>query len=148
MRRIRACAVFCLLVCAAVPSAAGAATSEQSMVAELNAARAANDRPALKVSPALAGSAAGYAGWMMRRSAFGHRSPLPVAPGFAFRGEILAMRSGTGPMVAPTVRLWLDSPGHRAAMLDPRYTWVGVGRAAGHFGGRATTIWVAHFGRR
>jgi uncharacterized protein YkwD len=85
---------------------------------------------------------------MMRRNAFGHRSPLPVARGFALRGEILAMRSGTGPMVAPTVRLWLGSPGHRAAVLDPRFNWVGVGRAEGRFGGRATTIWVAHFGRR
>ncbi|MGI8440055.1 MAG: CAP domain-containing protein [Thermoleophilaceae bacterium] len=148
MRRLRACAVVCLLVCAAVPSAAVAATSEDSMVAELNAARAAHDRPALKVSPALGASAEGYAGWMMRSNAFGHRSPLPVPRGFALRAEILALRSGTGPMVVPTVRLWLDSPGHRAAMLDPRYEWVGVGRAKGRFGGRTTTIWVAHFGRR
>jgi len=149
MRRLRACAAVCLLLaCVAGPTSAEAATSEELMTAEINAARAAHDRPALNPSPALAASAEGYAGWMMRRDAFGHRSPTPVAGDFAFKGEILAMRSGTRPNVAPTVRMWLDSPGHRAAILNPGFDWVGVGRAQGRFGGREATIWVAHLGRR
>ncbi len=149
MRRLRACAAVCLLLtCLAVPTAADADTSEELMTAEINAARAAHDRPALDVSPALTASADDYAGSMMRRDVFGHRSPLPVAGDFDYKGEILALRSGTRPNVAPTVRMWLDSPGHRAAMLDPRFDWIGVGRAQGRFGGREATIWVAHFGRR
>ncbi len=149
MRRLRARAVVCLLLaCSALPATAEAATDEELMTSEINAARAAHDRPALNVSPALAASADDYAGWMMRRDVFGHRSPLPVAGDFSFKGEILAIRSGARPNVAPTVRMWLDSPGHRAAMLDPRFDWVGVGRAEGRFGGRAATIWVAHFGKR
>ena len=141
--------IVCLLACLILaPASAVAASPEELMAAELNDARAALGRPALSVSPALTGSAEEYAATLGRRGVFTHGSPLAVAGDFGQKGEILALRSGDRPMVAPTVRAWLASPGHRAIVLDPDYRWVGVGRALGRFDGRTSTVWVGHFGRR
>lgn len=45
--------------------------------------------------------------------------------------------------------LWLESPGHRENILDPRWKQWGAGRALGPFQGTsAAHIWVMHFGFR
>ncbi len=149
MRRAVPWAVVCLLASLMLlPASAVAASPEELMTAALNEAREGLGRPALSVSPALTASAEDYAATLGRRGTFAHGSPLAVGGDFEQKGEILALRGGDRPAVAPTVRAWLASSGHRAILLDPDYRWVGVGRAQGRFNGRSATVWVAHFGRR
>jgi uncharacterized protein YkwD len=40
---------------------------------------------------------------------------------------------GSGPLGTPrrVVRGWMESPGHRAALLEPRFVEVGIGVAQG-----------------
>jgi len=149
MRRAVPRAVICLLACLILlPASAQAASPEELMATELNQTRAAFGRPELSVSQALTGSAEDYAAALGRHGSFAHGSPIAVAGDFRQKAEILALRGGDRPSVAPTVRAWLASPGHRTILLDPDYDWVGVGRAQGRFGGRWATVWVVHFGRR
>ena len=43
-----------------------------------------------------------------------------------------------------TVRMWMNSPGHRTNLLSPRFRWVGVGSASD--GGCDATVVTADFG--
>lgn len=45
------------------------------------------------------------------------------------------------------VQEWMDSPGHRANILNNKYTEVGVAVGRGMFEGRMTWLAVQHFGR-
>ena len=83
---------------------------------------------------------------MMRSDYFGHMSRIPVASRWAGRRDArLAQRLAA--VAARAVRQWMGSPPHRAVLLSWRFTRIGVGRARGHYGARAT-MWVAHVGRR
>jgi uncharacterized protein YkwD len=49
--------------------------------------------------------------------------------------------------------LWMGTPEHKAAILDPRWRVIGIGavhsaRAPGKYGGRATTVITTDFGSR
>lgn len=44
------------------------------------------------------------------------------------------------------VQAWMDSPGHRANILNSKYTEIGVAVARGMYEGRQTWIGVQHFG--
>lgn len=44
------------------------------------------------------------------------------------------------------VQAWMDSPGHRANILNTRYTEIGVGILKGSYQGRSTWLAVQHFG--
>ena len=44
------------------------------------------------------------------------------------------------------VQAWMDSPGHRANILNTKYTEIGVAVAKGMYEGRQTWIGVQHFG--
>ena len=47
------------------------------------------------------------------------------------------------PPGAPS-QMWMNSPGHRANLLNPRYRWVGAGSASD--GGCDTTVVTADYG--
>ena len=49
-------------------------------------------------------------------------------------GEDLAWSPGRHPAPKTIVRAWLQSPQHRALLLDCRFSRVGIGIAAGQFG--------------
>ncbi len=123
---------------------AGLSAAEQQVVSEINAFRAENGLPPLKVSPNLSRAAA----WMVEdmaakgyfshtdslgRSAFTRVQQCGYASGGA--GENLAM----GFSASTVVSAWKGSTmGHREAMLSPMWTVVGVGNAGGY--------WAADFG--
>jgi uncharacterized protein YkwD len=97
-----------------------------------NAARARGGAPPLGLDAELSAVAQAYAEDMARRGFFGHVSPKGRtftdrmrAPGIAFRaaGEDLAGNLSAAAAVAS----WMDSPGHRANILNPAYTRLGVG---------------------
>jgi uncharacterized protein YkwD len=63
-------------------------------------------------------------------------------------GENIAWGSGSLGSVHSIFKAWMNSPGHRAAILSPAYRDLGIGLVTGRFEGRAgVAIWVQHFGK-
>jgi uncharacterized protein YkwD len=119
------------------------------MVAKVNQTRARNGLRPLHISRALNSSASRFAGSLMRRGVLAHRSSgVSAGAGFSRLGEALALTSGRRLSVSNTVRMWLNSPSHRAVVLTRSMNLVGVGVARGRFHGRRATIWVLQTGRR
>lgn len=106
--------------------------------------------PPLQVSRKLNDAAAGHARDMAKRKYFEHQGSDGTQPrdrvsraGYAFRltGENIAF----GPESAEEVVAgWLDSPGHCANIMEPRFRDIGVGLATGPK--RGQIYWVQSFG--
>ena len=89
----------------------------------------------------------------MRRNFFDHEDPRGRKPADRVTSagvswtrvtENLAMNSGMDDPVASAVQGWMESPGHRANILDPAVTHTGVGIAEDEDGGYAfTQLFVA-----
>ncbi|MFF1482154.1 CAP domain-containing protein [Streptomyces sp. NPDC058301] len=97
----------------------------------------------------LATAAQAYSADMAARGFYSHTSPEGLEPwdraraaGAAHRGigENIACGQRTA---AEVVEGWMNSPGHRANILKPDFTHIGVGFAGG---GRAGTYWTQLFG--
>ena len=107
----------------------------------------------LAVDPALARAARSYTATMLRTGVFSHgdmyaRLSRSGAAGPMY-GENLAW--GTGPYATArhVVRGWMDSPGHRANLLRPGWTRIGLGALKGTFEGyRGATVFTADFAGR
>ena len=110
----------------------------------MNAERTARGLGPLQAEPRLGRVAAGYARQMVRGRFFDHTSPggstmLARIKATSYLrnvgswsvGENLAW--GTGVLATPraTVRAWMQSPDHRANLLDRHFADVGIGVAAG-----------------
>lgn len=89
---------------------------------------------------------------MLKNSYFAHTSPAGVTPwkwfdqagyDYVYAGENLAIDFSTAEGVHEA---WMNSPGHRANILNPRYRDIGIAVVSGEFQGRTTTIVVQHFG--
>jgi uncharacterized protein YkwD len=142
-------AMFAVLVCGAALAAPAAVPADgnelrQRMLEVVNTARAGHGLAPFHGSPSLHGSAGRYAAWMLRSGHFGHLSRIRASGRFSTLGEALAWHSGRQPLVHATVRRWMQSPPHRALILNRAFHWLGAGMA--HGGGK--TAWVLHFGGR
>ena len=151
MKRLRlpiAISLLCACAFAAAPAAAPAATaySGDQMMDAINYARAGGGLRPLKRSRRLIRSTRARAALMMRADFFAHPSRLRV-PTFDRVGEILELHGGRRPRMGRTIRLWLNSYGHRAVMLSSRYRRIGAARAVGRYQGDRATIWVVRFGK-
>ena len=142
MNAKRAAAVASLAAVSAVPMAPPARGSTASrMVDRINSARAARGLRALRTSQAVNRASHRWASFLIRRDFLGHTS-LRAAK---VKGEVIEMHSGSSSKVNRTVRAWLNSPGHRAILLSPRFHRIGVGKSTGNFQGIRATIWVGRF---
>jgi uncharacterized protein YkwD len=64
-------------------------------------------------------------------------------------GETLAMLGGCGHRAArKIVRMWMNSPPHRAVLLSGSYRRVGIGSRTGNLGGNRTCVVTADFGSK
>jgi uncharacterized protein YkwD len=64
-------------------------------------------------------------------------------------GETLAMVGGCGRKAAGRiVRMWMNSPGHRAILLSSSYRKVGLGKRTGDLRGSRACLVTADFGSR
>ncbi len=63
---------------------------------------------------------------------------------YTFAGENLAMNFSDA---EDAVQAWMDSPTHRANILNANYRDIGVAVVVGKINGRQTTLVVQHFGR-
>jgi stress response protein SCP2 len=119
------------------------------VVAATNVERARHGLSALTVDARLAAAAQAHSDDMVRRDFFAHANPdgqqvwdRAVAQGYAYRKVAENIAAGQR-SAAEVVRGWMDSPGHRANILDGELTQIGVGHAMG--GGYGTT-WTQVFG--
>lgn len=125
---------------------ATAATTATRLVQALNAARAAHGVAPLRSGAALTRAARSHSSDMLENQYFDHgdfagRMTEFHVPGTRM-GENLMWGSGQWARAAAVVRAWLGSPEHRANMLDPRFTHIGVGVVRGTFLGTANAMVV------
>ena len=104
----------------------------------VNRVRARHGLPPLVPAPVLIQVARAHSEDMVRRHYFDHQDPdgrraadRVTASGIKWSkvSENLAMNSGMDDPVAQAVEGWMESPGHRANILDPVVTHTGVGLA-------------------
>lgn len=123
-----------------------------ALVEYTNAERTPIAKP-LAVSPLLEKAARLKAEDMAAKGYFSHVSPEGLTPWYWFgqagyrfsrAGENLAVNFTDSQDV---VRAWLDSPTHRANLLNENYTEIGIGIAKGLYRERETIFIVQLFGR-
>lgn len=139
----------------ATPATLSPGQIETALVVAMNRVRTAQGRVPLRVVATLARPARGQSRYLVSARLLDHDSPdgspfwtRLVAAGFPrnhMMAENLALVSGCGPDAAGrTVRMWMNSPAHRANLLNPRMRWVGAGAASSK--GCGTTVLTADFG--
>jgi uncharacterized protein YkwD len=158
-------AASCLLAALSVPSLSTATadakprvdSKERAIVRAINRQRAKHGLAKVRSSRRLA-RAADYHSWeMLDANYFAHES-RDGGP-FAERvrryarhrslGETLAMLGGCGKGSARrVVRMWMESPGHRAILLSGAYRRVGLGKRTGDLGGSRACVVTADFGSK
>ncbi|MEU4893106.1 CAP domain-containing protein [Streptomyces sp. NPDC044780] len=119
------------------------------VIAGTNAERAAARLAPLAPDPRLTAAAQAHSDDMVGRDFSSHTGPEGHQPWDRARAAGAAHR-GIGENIAcgqrspaEVVRGWMDSPGHRANILKPDFTHIGVGYATGS---RAGTYWTQVFG--
>jgi len=119
-----------------------------------NEARTKNNLPPLKENQLLNQSAYLKAKEMLELQYFAHESPSgkklenwlsEVGYSYLIAGENLAM--GNFPSEKILVDAWLQSPGHRENILNPRFDEIGVAVLKGNFQGKETLLAVAHYAK-
>jgi len=118
-----------------------------------NDARKTADVPELAMSPLLAKAAELKAEDMAAKGYFSHNSPEGLTPWywfgqvgykFAYAGENLAVNFFD---TADVNNAWMDSPLHRANILNKYFTEIGIGTAKGIYQDRESVFIVELFGR-
>ena len=169
---IVAATVACSLVPAAAASACAGSRSRPSPASLERAIRAtvclineARGRPRARRGcgprASLAKAAGAHSRDMVRHDFFAHDSPTGSTPKERIdragyfdgasswaMGETIAWGSGGRATPASIVRSWLNSPGHRAILLDGRYKDLGVGIALGAPGHGGGATFTGDFGAR
>jgi hypothetical protein len=124
-----------------------------AVVVELtNEERQGSELGTLRRNPILDTAAKLKADDMAKYSYFAHYSPMGVSPWYWFdlegynfihAGENLAVHFTDSSEI---VTAWMNSPGHRANILNGNYTEIGVGTAKGEYKGFPTVFVVQLFG--
>ena len=123
-------------------------------IARSHARRCGSERfapaPALNVSTKLNDAAAGHARDMLKKKYFDHRGsdgsqPKDRVLRAGYKSRLTGENIALGPESAEeVVDGWLDSPGHCANIMDPRFQDIGVAVASGKK--RGQIYWVQTFG--
>jgi len=153
-----ACAVVCC--CAALAwqpakaSAAGAGSldrAERKVIRIVNRIRAHHGLRRLKASRRLARAATNHTGDMLARDFLSHASSDGTAMSDRVRrytgakawvGESIAAISGRA-TARKAVRMWMNSPPHRAVLLSPSGRRIGVGKRRGNLGSARRAVFTA-----
>lgn len=134
--------------------ARGTFLSSSEVIKWTNIHREQNGLGSLGINTKLHKSALNKAKDMFNRQYFAHNSPsgegvagLVEDAGYEFIliGENLAL--GNFENEEELVKAWMDSPGHRANILNASYLEIGVGVIQGTFEDKSTWIAVQHFGK-
>jgi uncharacterized protein YkwD len=142
-----------------IPEAGRLGRAEATTLCLLNLERAGRGLAPFTADSRLHLAAARHSRDMAERDFYDHESPEGATPsqrmaavGYPLMGATAEnIHWGVGTRAAPVriVEDWMDSPGHRANILNPRLTLVGVGVADGaakpHTAGRAA-VYTTDFG--
>jgi uncharacterized protein YkwD len=120
----------------ASPSTAAPAALSAALLCAINVERAKHGLPALPADPRVQVAASGHALDMVRRRYFTHQRA--GGPSLSRRlkragwrggaaGEAIAYGCGTSATPLATLRMWLDSPPHRAILLGSGWSAAGIG---------------------
>jgi uncharacterized protein YkwD len=136
-----------------MPSAHDTAAVGGAIVCLINAIRTQYGLVPLRPLRSLNASAMGHSRDMMVHNYFGHNSLTGRTPAQRMMhmgapcsngcelGENIAWVSGAASTPAAVVQAWMNSPGHRANILDPVFHYEGLGVAEGPLDGQpATTV--------
>lgn len=114
------------------PLQSGLTADEKRAFDLMNADRIANDLPALKLNLDIVKVARTHGQDMINRNYFAHENPEGQSPfdrmraagiSFGYAGENLAINRS----VDAAEKAFMNSPGHRANILNSKYTEVGIG---------------------
>lgn len=134
-----------------VPGYNGAAVLPAILAVETNEYRGENNVKELALSPLLAAAANMKAADMAKRSYFSHIGPDGEKPwewikkvgyGYTYAGENLAIQFTESRDVT---NAWINSPTHRANLINEHFTETGIGTAEGIFDNKPTTFVVQFF---
>ena len=123
-----------------------------ALVDETNQNRIANNLPPLQINPLLQAAAQDKANDMATNGYFAHTSPAGLSPWYWFgkvgydyaaAGENLAVNFSDSQDV---MNAWMNSPEHRANILDANFTQIGMATAQGTYDGAPATYVVEEFG--
>ena len=127
----------------AKPSLVGATAAGQATICLLNRERAQHGLPPLRENSLLTAASLEHSQDMVRRRYFEHTAPdgrdvraRLRAVGYsrgrsASTGENIAYGFGRQSTPAAIVRIWMNSPSHRADILRPAFDEIGIGIATG-----------------
>jgi hypothetical protein len=125
----------------------------REIIVETNAARNANNLPPLKSNYELDLAAQEKLDDMIKNGYFAHTSPSGVTPWYWFKdvgysyttaGENLALGYSTA---QATVQAWMNSPSHRANLLNTKYEEIGVAVGKASLNGIDGVLVVQTFGK-
>jgi uncharacterized protein YkwD len=143
---------------AAVPADAGPRLghSERAVIRLVNEIRTQNGLARVRASRALNRAADRHTRDMLQRDFFDHASSdgtpfdrrVRHYANAAMVGETLAALGRRRDRAAKVVRLWMDSPPHRAVLLTAGFRRIGVARRWGMLGGTGRAVVTADFASR
>lgn len=126
----------------------------RAIISETNRAREASNLPSLKANPRLDIAADKKLHDMIANGYFAHTSPSGVTPwiwisnagyNYSYAGENLALGYSTP---EETVQAWLNSPSHRANVLNSHYDEIGVAVGTANINGINGVLVVQTFGKQ
>ncbi|OGD69023.1 hypothetical protein A3I18_00215 [Candidatus Campbellbacteria bacterium RIFCSPLOWO2_02_FULL_35_11] len=124
------------------------------VIEETNRQRQLNGLPSLVYNEKLSLAAQNKVNDMFNLQYFAHESPTGAGPAdlandvdykYLMVGENLALGNYESDKIL--VDAWMNSPGHRANILNPKYTEIGVSVKSGMYEGYNTWLSVQEFGR-
>ena len=123
----------------ASPAAARPTVAEAALIRAINAERTPRGLMPLRVDVRLERAARAKSSEMLRTGTFAHGDVRGRLVRYGARGptygENLAWASGSNTSASRIVRMWMESPGHRANILRASFTRIGLGRRVGPFAG-------------
>jgi uncharacterized protein YkwD len=139
LTRLTALVAALLVLLPAATAAAGLTRAEARLLRDLNLVRAAHGLTPLRYDPRLQRAARAHSLEMLVSGAFQHGAFGTRMVRFdvrgALTGENLAWGNGRLGTASAIVGAWLASPEHRANLLRPEFTRIGIGDLVGVFFG-------------
>lgn len=140
------------VACVLAPAAHGMtlSTSERTLLGAVNEVREANNLRPLRIDTRLVRAARDYSATLIRNDVFTHGALGSRLARYGVRGplygENLAWGKGRQATARGIVRSWLASPSHRANLLRPGWSRIGIGTRIGTFRGYSgATVVTADF---
>lgn len=125
---------------------------EKKMLDLHNKTRAQRGLPRLCVHPALQRAARAHSKEMIAQDRFAHGNVGERLRKFGYRwstyGENILYDPGSRDSVESLFKVWMNSSGHRANILDKDFREIGIGASSGEYRGDRATMWTVDFGDR